>query len=210
MRAAWKSSPPVTDLPVAVVHADESCLGNGREGSNPGGAGALIEVRSGKQIARRDLYISAPATTNNRMALAGAIAAFALLSRKGNRLRVVYVSDSEYLVKGMREWVGEWTRRGWRRKGGAIQNPELWQTLVRVTSQHEPVWVWVRGHAGNAKNEYANDLAMRAAGEQLMSDGAVESGFPEWLAARRERGQYTDYDPDAAFAALAERSDPEP
>lgn len=198
------------DLPVAVVHADESCLGNGREGSNPGGAGALIEVRSGKQIARRDLYISAPATTNNRMALAGAIAAFALLSRKGKRLRVVYVSDSEYLVKGMREWVPEWARRGWRRKGGAIQNPELWQTLVRVSSQHDPVWVWVRGHAGDPKNEYANDLAMGAAAEQLTSDGAVESGFPSWLSARRQRGQYTDYDPDAAFTELGARSEPEP
>lgn len=197
----------MTDLPVAVIHADESCLGNGREGSNPGGAGALIEVRSGGQIARRDLYISAPATTNNRMALAGAIAVFALLSRKGKRRRVVYVSDSEYLVKGMREWVPEWTRRGWRRKGGAIQNPELWQTLVRVSSQHEPEWVWVRGHAGDPKNEYANDVAMRAAGEQLMSEGAVPSAFDEWLEAKRGHGQYTDYHPNAAFAELAARSE---
>lgn len=197
----------MSDLPVAVVHADESCLGNGREGSNPGGAAALIEVRSGREIARRDLYISAPATTNNRMALAGAIAAFALLSGKGNRLRVVYVSDSEYVVKGMKEWVPEWSRRGWRRKGGAILNPELWQTLVRVSAQHEPVWIWVRGHAGNPKNEYANDLAMRAAGEQLMSEGAVTSGFQDWLEERRQRGQFTDYDPDAAFAELAARSE---
>ncbi len=198
------------ELRVAVVHADESCLGNGREGSNPGGAAALIEARAGGQIARRDLYISAPATTNNRMALAGAIATFAILSRKGKRLRVIYVSDSEYLVKGMREWVPEWVRRGWRRKSGAIQNPELWQTLVKVSSQHEPVWVWVRGHAGDPKNEYANDLAMRAAGEQLTSDGAVESGFPEWLAERRRKGQYADYDPDAAFTQMAARSEAEP
>ncbi len=195
------------ELPVAVVHADESCLGNGREGSNPGGAAALIEVRAGGEIARRDLYISAPATTNNRMALAGAIATFAVLSRKGNRLRVVYVSDSEYLVKGMREWVPEWTRRGWRRKGGAIQNPELWQTLVRVSGQHEAQWVWVRGHAGDPKNEYANDLAMRAAAEQLTSEAAVESGFSQWLGERRQRGKYLDYDPDAAFANLAAGGD---
>ena len=121
---------------VAVVHADESCLGNGREGKNPGGAAALIEVLAGGggRVARRDLYISAPDTTNNRMALAGAIATFALLSRKGRRLTVVYVSDSEYLVKGMSEWVPGWERRGWRRKGGAIENLELWQTLVRVSA----------------------------------------------------------------------------
>ncbi len=193
----------MAELPVAVVHADESCLGNGREGSNPGGAGALIEVRSRGQIERRDLYISAPATTNNRMALAGAIAVFALLSRKGKRLRVVYVSDSEYLIKGMREWVPAWERQGWRRKGGEILNPELWQTLVRVSASHQPVWMWVRGHAGHPKNEYANDLAMRAAAEQLMSEGAVPSGFLEWLEAKRARGQYPDYDADAAFAELA-------
>jgi ribonuclease HI len=193
----------VAESPVAVVHADESCLGNGREGSNPGGAGALIEARSHGRIERRDLYISAPATTNNRMALAGAIAVFALLSRKGKRLRVVYVSDSEYLIKGMREWVPAWEKRGWRRKGGEILNPELWQTLVRVSAAHQPVWTWVRGHAGHPKNEYANDLAMRAAGEQLMSEGAVASGFLEWLRAKREQGLFAGYDPDAAFAELA-------
>lgn len=197
----------MSELPVAVVHADESCLGNGEQGPNPGGAAALIEVRTGPKIARRDLYFSAPATTNNRMALAGAIAVFALLSRKGRRLRVVYVSDSEYLIKGMREWVPAWAARGWRRKGGEILNPELWQTLARVSARHEPEWVWVRGHAGNPKNEYANDLAMRAAAEQLTSDGAVESGFLAWLDERRRRGQYTDYDPDAAFEELASRSE---
>lgn len=189
-------------LPVAVIHADESCLGNGRDGLTPGGGGALIEIRSGGQIVRRDVYISAPDTTNNRMALAGTIATFALLSRKGKKLRVVFVSDSEYLVKGMREWVPCWIQRGWRRKGGAIENLDLWKALVHVSSKHDVGWTWVRGHAGNPKNEYANDLAMRAAAEQLMSEGAVESGFLEWLEARRKRGQFVDYDPDRAFEAL--------
>ncbi len=194
---------------IAVVHADESCLGNGREGRTPGGAAALIEVRAGGRVARRDLYISAPDTTNNRMALAGAIATFALLSRKGRRLGVTYVSDSEYLVKGMREWVPAWERRGWRRKGGAIENLELWQTLVHVSAQHDARWRWVRGHAGDPKNEYANDLAMRAAGEQLTSDADVASGFLAWLEQQRARGRYHDYDPDAAFAELATASEVE-
>ncbi len=189
--------------PIVVVHADESCLGNGRDGSTPGGAAALIETRTRGGIARRDVYISAPDTTNNRMALAGAIATFALLSQKGRRLRVTYVSDSEYLVKGMREWVPSWRARGWRRKGGTIENLELWQTLARVAADHDVHWRWVRGHAGHAKNEYANDLAMRAARQQLTSAGAVESGFEAWLEERRRRGQLTDYDPDAAFDDVA-------
>jgi ribonuclease HI len=187
---------------LAVVHADESCLGNRTDQASPGGAAALIEIRVGGVITRHDVYISAPATTNNRMALSGAIATFALLSRKERRLAVLYVSDSEYLVKGMTEWVSGWERRGWTRKGGALENTELWQALVKVSRQHEPVWQWVRGHAGHAKNEFTNDLAIRAAKEQLMSEGAVPSIFPEWLAARRERGHFEGYDPDADFTEL--------
>lgn len=189
--------------PAVVVHADESCLGNGTEGPSPGGAGALIEVAHRGEIVRRDVYISSPATTNNRMALCGAIAVFALLSQKSRRRRVVYVSDSEYLVKGMRDWVPAWEARGWRRRGGTIENLDLWRTLVRVSRAHEAQWHWVRGHAGNPKNEYADHLAVRAAEAQAQSDGAVPSGFLEWLAARRARGRYRDYDPDASYRELA-------
>lgn len=188
---------------MAVVHADESCLGNGREGMNPGGAGVLIEIRIGDRIERFDLFISSPGTTNNRMALSGAIATFALLSRKGRRLTVAYVSDSEYLVKGMREWVPAWRARGWRRKTGEIENLELWQALVQVAEGHDPRWLWVRGHAGDPKNEYADYLAVRAAREQVTSEAAEPSGFLAWLEARRARGRYADFDPDAAFAYVA-------
>lgn len=191
---------------LAVVHADESCLGNRTDEPSPGGAAALIEIRVGGAISRHDLYISSPATTNNRMALNGAIATFALLSRKGRRLSVVYVSDSEYLVKGMTEWVSGWESRGWTRKGGALENAELWQALVKVSHEHRPTWQWVRGHAGHPKNEYANDLAIRAAKEKLMSEGAVPSGFPDWLAGKREKGLFPGYDPDADFAQLESRA----
>src|SRR5262245_25261309 len=166
---------------LAVVHADESCLGNGRDQATPGGAGSLLEIRAGGQLTRHDVYISAADTTNNRMALAGAIATLALLSRKGRRLQVLYVSDSEYLVKGITEWVPGWEARSWRRKGGALENLELWQTLAKVNRDHETRWRWVRGHAGHPKNEYANDLAMKAAKEQLLSEGAVVCGFDSWL-----------------------------
>jgi ribonuclease HI len=182
-----------------LVHADESCLGNGREGDNPGGAGSLLEVRTPDGIARRDVFISSPATTNNRMALAGAIATFALLSGKGNRFRVTYVSDSEYLVKGVTEWVPGWMARGWRRKGGPVENLELWQRLMEALAGHVVRWQWVRGHAGHVKNEYANHLAITAAREQVHSQGAVPSQFEEWLSAEQARGRFTDGDPDAEF-----------
>lgn len=189
---------------IAVVHLDESCLGNGREGSNPGGTGGLIEVRTDSGIERRDLFSHSPDTTNNRMALEGAIATLELLARKGHRLRVAIVSDSQYLVKGMREWVPGWKRRGWRRKGGPIENLELWQRLDQAAAGHDVAWTWVRGHQGHVKNEYSNDLAVMAAKEQRSSDGAVPSGFAVWFVDHQERGKYLDYDPDEAFGKLEE------
>jgi ribonuclease HI len=160
-----------------------------------------MEIRVRERIERRDLFLHAPDTTNNRMALSGAIATFALLSTKGRRLGVAYVSDSEYLVKGMREWVPSWRARGWRRKGGEIENLELWQALAQVSADHEVSWRWVRGHAGDPKNEYADHLAVRAATEQRTSQGAVDSGFLEWLDRKRAQGKYSGYDPDADFTA---------
>jgi ribonuclease HI len=190
---------------VAIVHLDESCLGNGREGENPGGAGGLIEVRAGKRIQRRDFYEFIPGTTNNRMALRGAIMALQLLAGKGNRFRVLMVSDSEYLVKGMREWAPGWAARGWIRKTGPIENLALWQELAAAARLHDVQWTWVRGHRGHPKNEYANDLAVEAARKMKSSDGAVESGFPEWLASRQARNLFKGYDADRAFEILERR-----
>ena len=98
---------------LAVVHLDESCLGNGREGDNPGGAAGIIELRHRGGVERRDFYLSAPGTTNNRMALLSAITALDLLAGKDKRFTVLLVSDSEYLVKGMREWVPARKASGW-------------------------------------------------------------------------------------------------
>jgi ribonuclease HI len=190
---------------VAIVHLDESCLGNGREGENPGGAGGLIEVRAGKRILRRDFYRFTPNTTNNRMALTGAIVTLQLLAAKGNRFRVLMVSDSEYLVKGMREWAPGWAARGWLRRAGPIENLVLWQELAEVSRRHEVQWTWVRGHQGHAKNEYANDLAVAAAREAKTSDGAVESGFVDWLRNKQAKGKFVGYDPDTAFEVLERR-----
>jgi ribonuclease HI len=191
---------------IAILHLDESCLGNGREGENPGGGGGLIEARSRSgRIERRDFYLSEPATTNNRMALRGAAMALELLGRKGARVSALMVSDSQYLVKGMREWVPGWKGRGWVRKGGPIENLALWKALDAASRKHDVQWVWLRGHQLHPKNEYADWLAVRAAKEQRASDGAVGSEFDEWLAARQAKGLYAGYDPDAGFANLEAR-----
>ena len=184
--------PPV----FVLVHADESCLGNDRTKPSPGGNAALIEAPAGDSIARWDFYDCSPQTTNNRMALAGAIATLEWVRRQWRQARVRYVSDSKYLVDGMREWVPGWMARGWKRKGGAVENLELWQKLVQAAAAHAVDWHWVEGHAGHPKNEYADFLAMRAAEGQERSNGLVPSGFDAWLAQQRAQGKYRDYDPD--------------
>jgi ribonuclease HI len=175
-----------------IIHADESCLGNqfkGRE--NPGGAAGLVEFWAGDRWKRRDYWISEAGTTNNRMALRSAIEGLRGLKKP---CAVRFVSDSQYLVKGMREWIHGWKRRGWKRKGGAIENVELWQELDREAARHDVEWEWVRGHDGNPRNEYVDHLAVRAATEQDHSGGFVESGFERWLEKEREeRDRYFDF-----------------
>lgn len=189
----------------AVVHLDESCLGNGWEGATPGGAGGLIETRTPRGLQRRDFFIHAPNTTNNRMALAGAIGVLQILAGKGNRLRVLIISDSEYLVRGVRDWLPGWIAKDWKRKGGALENVELWRALQQSLALHDSQLSWVRGHNGHPKNEYANDLAVRAARAQETSGGFIASGFAAWLDRKRAAGRYSDYDPDGAFLSLEER-----
>ena len=187
----------MTAAPTSVlVHADESCLGNDASKPSPGGNAALVEAPAGDSVARWDFYECAPQTTNNKMALAGAIAALEWIRRQWKHARVRYVSDSEYLVKGMNEWLKDWKARGWRRKSGAIENLELWQKLEQAAQAHEMSWSWVRGHDDHPKNEYADFLATRAAESQERSNGLIPSGFDTWLKQQNARGKYTTYDPD--------------
>jgi ribonuclease HI len=201
--------------PLVAVYADESCLGNGREGENPGGAAGLIQTlhpRSG-ELVQFDYWISAPATTNNQMAIRSAIEALRIVSANGERQAVVFTSDSQYLVKGMREWVPGWIRRGWRRKAGAVENLALWQELAAAARTHDVDWRWVRGHEGHPQNEYANYLAVRAAKQQDLSRGAVPSGFDPWLAAERKHGRMhgaAEPLPDARSFRPAPALPPEP
>lgn len=178
--------------PLVAIYADESCLGNGRDGSNPGGAAGVIEYLSPSgRMTRRDYWISEPATTNNRMALRSFIEAMRVISAKDRSLRVCFVSDSQYLVTGVKEWVPGWIRRGWRRKTGEIENLSLWKEAVASMGSHQIDPRWVRGHDGHPQNEYANHLAIRAAREQTSSEGGVPSGFDDWLAAQQAKGKMT-------------------
>ncbi len=187
---------------LVAIYADESCLGNGRAGDNPGAAGVLIEYqRPTGLVVRRDLWVSEPATTNNRMALRSVTEAMRAIGAKGGRFRVCFTTDSRYIVDGMISWVHGWARNGWKRKTGPIENLELWHDAIDACEGHAIAWRWVRGHVGHAQNEYANHLATRAAADQTESNGLVESGFDAWLAgyrARSGRAGEPDAFPDGA------------
>lgn len=182
----------MSDLPDVEIHADESCLGNQFKGrANPGGAAGLVEVWRDGAWHRRDYWLSDADTTNNRMAIRSAIEALRLLTKP---CHVHFHSDSQYLVKGMREWIHGWKARGWKRKRGAIENLELWKRLDREAARHEIDWSWVRGHAGHPKNEYVDSLAVRAAKKQSASGGLRPSRFVEWLNEQRDqRERFLDF-----------------
>ncbi len=178
------------------VHADESCLGNQFQNrANPGGAAGLMEVLKDDVWERRDYWVWEPDTTNNRMALRSALEALNSLKRP---CAVHFVSDSQYLVKGVSEWLPGWKRRGWRRKGGPIENLELWKALDAALVRHDVRMKWVRGHAGHPRNEYANFLATTAAKERTSSGGLVPSSFEHWLVGERDKGRYLEFREDLA------------
>ena len=181
-------------MPFVYIYADESCLGNSRERQTPGGAAGLVSIWKENCWERRDYWISEPATTNNRMAIWSAIIPLSALKRP---CRVIFTSDSQYLVKGMSEWVFGWAGRGWKRKTGAVENVDLWQTLTPVAALHEIEWRWVRGHAGHPQNEYADSLATAAARDLSTSEGLVPSRFEEWLEVERESNRFRAFDEHA-------------
>jgi ribonuclease HI len=178
--------------PLVFVYADESCLGNQyRNRARPGGAAGVVEYfHERKGWVRRDFWTSEPDTTNNRMAIRSAIIPLDALKQPS---RVVFTSDSRYLVDAMTEWVHGWARRGWKRKDGEVENLALWKELLPIARRHRMQWRWVKGHAGHPQNEYANDLAIRAAKGQLDSGGLVASGFDGWIAEEQEKERYLDF-----------------
>ena len=180
--------------PLVFIYADESCLGNQFKGkARPGGAAGLVEhFHPERGWVRRDFWVSEPDTTNNRMAIRSAALPLAALR---NPSRVVFTSDSRYLVDGMTQWVHGWAARGWKRKDGEIENLALWKELLGIARRHQVQWRWVKGHNGHAQNEYANYLATRAAAKQDSSGGLVESRFDEWVAEEQAKERYLDFFP---------------
>jgi len=131
------------------VYADGACKGN----PGPGGWGVLLRA-GGRE---RELHGGEPATTNNRMELTAVIRA--LESLEGRR-RVRLYTDSQYVQKGITEWIHDWKRRGWRTAGRKpVKNVDLWMRLDELARGHEVEWHWVRGHAGHPENERADALA---------------------------------------------------
>lgn len=177
---------------LVYIYADESCLGNQRQDApRPGAAAGMLErFDSRKGWYRRDFAAFDADTTNNRMALSSGILGLNALKRPCD---VVFTSDSQYLVKGMKEWVHGWARRGWRRKGGVIENLELWRELAAAAARHRVEWRWVRGHADHPKNEYANFLATSTAKAGKAPASLTVSGFDRWLEEQIERGVYLEY-----------------
>ena len=136
-------------LPVINIYSDGACKGN----PGVGGWGALLV--SGEH--RKELVGGELLTTNNRMELTAVIEALQSLKRNS---RVRIHTDSQYVLKGITEWLPNWKRRGWRTSSNtAVKNVDLWQRLDELVSQHQVDWLWVKGHSGHPGNERADALA---------------------------------------------------
>jgi ribonuclease HI len=135
------------------IYTDGACLGN----PGPGGWGALL--RHGEH--EKELAGGEPDTTNNRMELLAAIRALEALREP---CRVVLHTDSQYVQKGISEWIGGWQRRGWKTADGKpVKNDDLWRALLVAQKPHKVDWRWVRGHSGHVENERVDQLAREAA-----------------------------------------------
>ena len=134
-----------------VIYTDGACDPNpGR-----GGWGAIL-VQDGKE---RILKGRETVSTNNRMELTAALQA---LKAVPSTTPITIFTDSQYLKKGIEEWLPNWIARGWRRKGGALANVDLWQELAKEITNHSITWKWVRGHNGNIYNERVDKIARKA------------------------------------------------
>ncbi len=139
------------------IFTDGACRGN----PGPGGWGALLRYNGQEKT----LLGAEPDTTNNRMELTAAIMALEALKR---RCRVDLTTDSQYVKKGITEWLAGWKRKGWMTAARKpVKNADLWRRLDSAAAAHEVAWHWVRGHTGHAENERADQLANQAIDEML-------------------------------------------
>ena len=141
--------------PVVEIYTDGACKGN----PGPGGWGVIL--LHGKS--EKELFGGEATTTNNRMELTAVIEGLGALKR---RSRVRVYTDSQYVQKGISEWIHAWKKRGWRTADRKpVKNDDLWRRLDELARGHEVEWHWVRGHAGHPENERADQLANRGASE---------------------------------------------
>jgi ribonuclease HI len=134
---------------VVEIYSDGACRGN----PGPGGWGVLLRSRG----TEKELWGGEADTTNNRMELTAVIRALEALKRPS---RVRLYTDSQYVQKGISQWIRQWKRRGWRTaERKPVKNIDLWQRLDELAAVHEVEWHWVRGHAGHVENERADRLA---------------------------------------------------
>ncbi len=140
---------------IVDIYTDGACSGN----PGPGGWGALLRF-DGKE---KELFGGEPSTTNNRMELLAVIEALRALKRP---VAARVHTDSQYVQKGISEWIHSWKKRGWRTADKQpVKNVDLWQTLDAEAARHRVEWHWVRGHAGHPENERADALARRGIAE---------------------------------------------
>lgn len=142
-------------LKTVEIFTDGACRGN----PGPGGWGALLRFGA----VEKSLYGGEKLTTNNRMELMAAIEGLTALKEP---CHVVITTDSQYVRKGITEWLIGWKRNGWRTAAKApVKNADLWQQLDALNQQHKVEWRWVKGHSGHRENEIADSLANRAIDE---------------------------------------------
>jgi len=133
------------------IFTDGACKGN----PGPGGWGALL--RFGQE--EKELFGGELGTTNNRMELTAVIEALNALTRP---CEVIVHTDSQYVQKGITEWIHGWKAKGWKTAAKApVKNADLWRRLDALAAKHDVDWRWVKGHAGHEGNERADELANR-------------------------------------------------
>ena len=138
-----------------VIYTDGACKGN----PGPGGWGALLVYKG----VEKELWGGDPSTTNNRMELMAAIAGLIAVTLPCS---VKLGTDSQYVMKGIQEWLPNWKKRGWKTASKEpVKNADLWQKLDEEVNRHQVSWQWVRGHTGHPGNERADQLANRGVDE---------------------------------------------
>lgn len=137
------------------IYTDGACRGN----PGPGGWGALL--RAGNH--EKELWGGEANTTNNRMEMTAVIESLKALKRPSD---VILTTDSQYVRKGITEWISGWKRKNWKTAAGKpVKNAELWREIDKLAAGHTIDWRWVKGHSGHAENERVDELANRGIDE---------------------------------------------